>query len=59
MKGDELINKIHEWINEDVSKAQIKAVIWGIVMSKTEDSLSYRVKKERQEYEKERQSLGD
>lgn len=53
------IDKIYDWIKNDVSKEQIKSVLWAIMISETDDEVTIMIKSKRMDYRKEREALED
>ena len=54
---DTVIKVIHTWINNDVSKEQISAVFWGIMMSDMDERVNEIIKEMREEYYKQRKEI--
>ena len=52
---DEVVDEIYEWIKYDVSKEQIKSVIWGMMMGNSEDAVVVKVRQMRRDYRLERE----
>ena len=59
LRVESLVDDIYSWVSRDVSKEQIKNVLWAIMMSANEINVKMYVQRIRADYEDERRKVDE